>query len=162
MPEMNFSLWDFSLKVYARPGVASTCLDLQDTYGVDVNVLLWCLWLEQQQKKLDIEQLQEALHLVSDWVEFRIKPLRKIRRELTQPSDATDSLIETLRRTIKQAELLAEQHEQWLLQSLAINWSKERSFIAPGTNLRIYLTALHIPENIQGIYLESLREAIKT
>jgi uncharacterized protein (TIGR02444 family) len=37
--------WRFSLSVYAAPGVADECLALQDTRGVDVNLLLFCAWL---------------------------------------------------------------------------------------------------------------------
>ena len=34
--------WRFSLRIY--PAVADTCLELQDRFGVDVNVLLFLLF----------------------------------------------------------------------------------------------------------------------
>ncbi|MFB3151067.1 MAG: TIGR02444 family protein, partial [Alphaproteobacteria bacterium] len=45
---MNFPdnpCWDFALVVYRRDGVAEACLALQESQGVDVNVLLFCCWL---------------------------------------------------------------------------------------------------------------------
>lgn len=160
MTETNFALWDFSLAIYAQPDVMSSCLELQDAHGADVNILLWCLWLELLQKKLDSERLQNARDLVNTWVESTIKPLRQMRRELKKRYGTTDSRIENLRQTIKQAELLAEQQEQWLLQSLATNWQQEKSCITPGTNLRIYLAELHIPENTQRSHLDRLCKAV--
>lgn len=161
MTEKNFALWDFSLDVYAQPEVKSSCLELQDAHGADVNILLWCFWLELEQKKLNIERLQNAHDLVSTWVESAIKPLRQMRRELKKHYGTTDPRIENLRQTIKQAELLAEQQEQWLLQSLAIEWQQETSCIPPGTNLRIYLTELQIPENIYLSNIEELCKAVR-
>lgn len=36
--------WAFSLRLYARPGVAPACLGLQDGHGADVNLLLLGFW----------------------------------------------------------------------------------------------------------------------
>src|ERR1700680_2972326 len=37
--------WRFSLRFYRQPGVADACIALQDARGVDVNILLFFLWL---------------------------------------------------------------------------------------------------------------------
>ena len=42
LPSSRF--WDFSLEIYAKPGVAQACLALQDECGADVNLLLFCCW----------------------------------------------------------------------------------------------------------------------
>jgi uncharacterized protein (TIGR02444 family) len=39
---MANAFWDFSLKVYAAAGVADECILLQDRFGIDVNLLLFC------------------------------------------------------------------------------------------------------------------------
>lgn len=41
-PGMAF--WRFSLALYGRPGVADSCLKLQDEAGADVNLLLLGFW----------------------------------------------------------------------------------------------------------------------
>lgn len=140
MSDTNLSLWNFSLNLYACPEVAAECLVLQDNKGIDVNVLLWCLWLEVEQKRLTPQRLHQAGDQVRYWVEAVIIPLRNLRRQLKKRFGTTDSSIEMLRQTIKQAELDAEQQEQRLLQMLAETWEKEAVSVLPGDNLRLYLT----------------------
>ena len=36
--------WDYSLDVYMQDKVGAACIDLQERYQLDVNVLLFCLW----------------------------------------------------------------------------------------------------------------------
>ena len=42
---MNNPFWEYSVQQYARPGVADTCLVLQDEHTLDVNMLLYAAWL---------------------------------------------------------------------------------------------------------------------
>ena len=39
------AFWRFSLAFYARPGVADALIALQDRAGLDVNLMLFALWL---------------------------------------------------------------------------------------------------------------------
>jgi len=38
-------LWRFSVAFYARPGISGALIALQDRAGVDVNLMLFALWL---------------------------------------------------------------------------------------------------------------------
>jgi hypothetical protein len=38
-------LWPFALGFYARPGVAAALIALQDNAGVDVDLVLFAMWL---------------------------------------------------------------------------------------------------------------------
>ncbi len=40
--------WDYSLGIYRKPGVADACIALQDEFGLDVNMLLACLWFSAE------------------------------------------------------------------------------------------------------------------
>ena len=40
------SLWDWTLRAYAQPGVPEACLDLQDRHGQNTSLLLWAVWAE--------------------------------------------------------------------------------------------------------------------
>ena len=42
--------WTFSLGYYRGAGVSEACLELQDRCGVDVNVVLFLLWLAAQKR----------------------------------------------------------------------------------------------------------------
>lgn len=75
--------WDFSLAVYAEPGFAPACLDLQDSYGVDVNVLLLVLFAAvEHDVELDTNAIRAADAVVRDFREKVVMPLREIRRML--------------------------------------------------------------------------------
>src|SRR4051794_40049185 len=43
--EEGAAFWRFSLALYARPGVADALIALQDRAGLDVNVILFGLWI---------------------------------------------------------------------------------------------------------------------
>jgi uncharacterized protein (TIGR02444 family) len=136
--------WQFSLAVYAAPGVADECLALQERYAADVNVLLFGSWLAAARgaalKPQDVESIRAH---VSAWHESAVKPLRGVRRWLKdQPGAATSAL----RGRIKAAELEAEQIEQAMLFAYAqVRWPAAadagEADLAPA-NLEVYLQAL--------------------
>jgi len=37
--------WDFSVRTYRTEGVPAAGLSLQNDYGADVNMLLYCAWI---------------------------------------------------------------------------------------------------------------------
>ena len=44
--DISGSLWDFAVQVYATPEVEQQSLELQDQYNANINIILWCCWLE--------------------------------------------------------------------------------------------------------------------
>ncbi|MDZ7901762.1 MAG: TIGR02444 family protein [Rheinheimera sp.] len=124
-PDTLLSLWDFSLLHYARPGVAEACLQLQDGHDANVNVLLWCAWLERRGLILDEVRLGNAQKRIRAWDEHYVIPLRHLRRRMKAEFGVADAAIEQLRTHIKQAELLAEKQLQLLLEAEAHTWSND-------------------------------------
>lgn len=116
---IEISLWDFSLHHYGRPGVSQICLHLQDEHGVNVNLLLWTLWLGHRGQRLDGRLLEQAERSIQDWDRQYVIPLRQLRRQMKAHFGTGNEAIETVRKHIKQAELLAEKHMQALLEALA-------------------------------------------
>lgn len=105
--------WSFAVHLYGRPGVANACLLLQDRIGADVSLLLFALFIAQDQRimleRADLEELDGA---IAAWRGEVIRPLRSIRRRLkTGPDPAPDSATELLLQQIKVAEIHAEQIE---------------------------------------------------
>lgn len=96
-------LWTFSVRHYAKPGVKEACLALQDDTGLDVNVALACLWHERKGgtplSGEDIERLLEAVRPAQQ----RVEGIRPLRRDAQHAAET-----EALYRTLKRAELLAE------------------------------------------------------
>jgi uncharacterized protein (TIGR02444 family) len=146
-PEVHPRLWDFSLLHYARPGVAEACLRLQDEQGVNVNLLLWCMWLEQCGWELDGARLRTAQKHIHAWDEHYVVPLRQLRRRMKVEFGVADNGIEQVRTQIKHAELLAEKQLQHWLESEAQTWPRpDIRSSAPGANLRLYLQQFNVTE----------------
>lgn len=74
--------WQFSLQRYALPGVADICLQLQQDVSVDINLLLWCLWLEEQGHQLNDKDWFAGQRAIAATNSDLIRPLRALRRML--------------------------------------------------------------------------------
>ena len=98
--------WDWAVAVYARPGVAAACLDLQDAYGQNVPLLLWALW-----RGGDVTR---AIAVARSWEDEVVAPLRGVRRRLKGRAGA-----EGLREHVKAVELEAERTLMAELEPLA-------------------------------------------
>jgi uncharacterized protein (TIGR02444 family) len=109
--------WNFSLEFYSRPHVAPACLELQDNAGVDVNVLLYLLFLAQQGRQLDCSDVARIDATVLTWRDRAVKPLRTLRRDLKSRLAQSDAgAIAALRTEVKRIELEAERIEQQMLE----------------------------------------------
>lgn len=99
------SLWDWSVRAYARPGVQDICLSLQDDDGQSVCLLLWAAW----RGPVDEETLEAAVDTAHSWHRTAIEPVRAVRRTLKKPvPDMDDARRLALREEIKRVELSAE------------------------------------------------------
>lgn len=142
------SLWDFSLAHYGKPLVADACLQLQDSYGVNINVLLWALWLGTQNKSLNQERLEAALAAIQPWDLNYVQPLRQLRRRIKREFADDLAQVESLRQQIKRAELEAEYQEQLCLQNLALDGCYAGKDSPKTGNLSFYLNYLNLPPDI--------------
>lgn len=140
---LDNAFWKFSLAVYMAPGVADECLAVQEQYGVDVNVLLFCAWLGIARKVAltpgDIEAVGAE---VGVWHESAVKPLRGVRRYM---KNVPGGDVAALRTRVKAAELEAEQVEQAMLFAYAeAHWPRDGEAALPAAlwaNLETYLRA---------------------
>jgi uncharacterized protein (TIGR02444 family) len=107
---MSNPLWDYSLKIYRLEEVASLCLALQDTFDMDVNLLLYAAWLAHLQRSLSDDHLVALDARVSEWREQVVKPVRGLRRELRAYASAA-----SVRDELKSLELRAEREQQEMM-----------------------------------------------
>ena len=112
MEQLNLDndFWQFSLRVYQDEEVQRLCLCLQDDCGLDVNLVLFCLWLHGRGLVLDEDLYRQLKVEVEQWRCEIIEPLRAIRRQLKVNTGA-----QNLREKVKSAELDAEQYQQAVL-----------------------------------------------
>ncbi|MBI1204084.1 MAG: TIGR02444 family protein [Rhodopseudomonas sp.] len=120
MLDCNNPFWAFSLSVYARPGVATECLALQNERNVDVNFLLFVAWLGHAYAlTLSDETLTSIDANIAVWRDTAVRPLRTIRQRLKPLPTMSEPAAQELRAQIAQLELRAEQIEQAMLYALS-------------------------------------------
>src|ERR1700761_6039022 len=110
--------WKFSLKFYSDPAVAEICLDLQDRYASDVNVLLFVLWCASRDRRLSSAELKRVTASVAGWQSTGVGPLRGGRRSLKRfAADLALEPISALREAVKKQEREAERLQQSLMEA---------------------------------------------
>jgi len=114
--------WDFSVSTYRQPGVADACLSLQERFGVDVNLLLYCCWSGCTRQSLDEPMFAAALSFSQPWADEVVRPLRAVRSWMKiagcNSTDLSTDDCMALREKIKAVELEAEHLQQNALEKL--------------------------------------------
>jgi uncharacterized protein (TIGR02444 family) len=112
--------WRFSIRFYRQPGVADACIALQDGCGVDVNILLFLLWLATARRRVPVPAAQEVCAKAAAWHDDVVVPLRTLRRRLKVGSTLVErGAAELLRTRIKAVELESERLQQEAMFALA-------------------------------------------
>ena len=111
--------WIFSLALYRTPGVPDACIDVQESCGADVNVLLFALWLASEGRAVSLADMRAADEAVAGWREEVVRPLRRARRALREPPASFDGAgAAALRDQAKKVELESERLQQEVLFAL--------------------------------------------
>lgn len=99
----------FAVELYRRAGVADACLDLQNRYELDVNVVLFAAFVGAVRRQtLTINVLDVAHRRVDAWHHEVVRPLRAVRQRLkTGPLPAPNDATGGLRRKLAQLEIEA-------------------------------------------------------
>ena len=109
MSETAEMFWDYSLKLWKNDELKVLLLEHQDKQGLDINLLLFLLWISEQRMILTTDPSQ-IIELQRRWIDGLIKPIRGLRRENQNINELKNSLL--------QAELVAEKHYQKALCNL--------------------------------------------
>jgi uncharacterized protein (TIGR02444 family) len=110
-------IWDFVLAYYRQQGVSEAAIALQDSAGIDVNMILFLMWLSGQSKTLaeaDMRKLGEASH---GWQRSVVVPIRNIRRLLKENAPFVE--LETALAYRKKVQTLEIEGEQLQLNAMA-------------------------------------------
>ncbi|WP_439134656.1 TIGR02444 family protein [Pseudomaricurvus sp.] len=108
------SLWDFSLSIYAEPEMEALCLHLQDRRGINVNLLLWALWLDARSRPFQLALWQQGVNRSQRAERWRVGPLRRVRRFLPKRTPW-----QGIRSMVKTWELQSEQRQLQDLQKIS-------------------------------------------
>ncbi len=151
MLEIDNPFWRFSLRVYAAPGVAEECLEIQDRFGADINRLLFVTWIGATRGVLlDEPALQRIDEAVEVWSNSVVQPLRAVRRALKQSPDIGCADVQELRKWTADTELFAEQVEQAMLHRIADELGRGAAHEhakAAQRNVETFLSAHDVPQS---------------
>lgn len=114
MPVSTQQFWNFSIDAYQINEVQSALLVAQDTFGLNVNLALFCLFLNKQNIYLTNEQLSQLNQVIVTFSFAFTGQVRSLRRDFKAKQDQIDRYPE-LRQSLLKAELLLEQQEQAIL-----------------------------------------------
>ncbi len=133
--------WNYSLRLYAQPGVQEASLTLQDEHGLDVNLVLFCIWCGMEGPgELTADELNQAMAVTGPWQADVVEPVRTIRRTLKHnPRGADPELIQVFRPRVQALELDGEHVEQLMLAALVPLQRGAQSRAAAQANLLQYL-----------------------
>ena len=127
-PARESEFWRFSVAFYGLPDVSAACLVLQDEAGVDVNILLYLLFLAWSKREVKPEQIAKLDGAVSTWREEAVKRLRALRRALKSGiGDIPPATSENFRSMVKRVELESERLEQHKLEEVGAGFSSASS-----------------------------------
>ncbi len=150
------AFWQWSNGAYEMPGAQNRLIYMQDDFGFDVNLTLWCCWRASEGETLTKETLKEAEKAVTAWSDGVIEPLREARRNA---KDGPPALYEQ----IKAAELEAEHREQDILYGLSRPGGaigREDMLDAAKNNLALYASLIDAPRR-SGFSTTLLRDLIE-
>lgn len=112
--------WRFSLRLYGIPEMASACLELQDRAEADVNVLLYLLFLANEERLIGRGEVERIDAILAPWRSEIVRPLRMVRRRLKDSVGAfTPTMTARLRDAVKRIELQSERLAQEALERSA-------------------------------------------
>ncbi|MGB6977524.1 MAG: TIGR02444 family protein [Gammaproteobacteria bacterium] len=117
LPDHPF--WRFSLEVYQQSPASQALLHLQQQYGLNVNIMLFCCWWAcSGQGILVLPEIQRLFAKTALWHNQVVVVLRNMRRRLKKP--ALPPQVQGWGRMLFQEELFAEHIEQLMLAETLI------------------------------------------
>lgn len=106
------AFWQFSLDLYVKPEVANYCLALQDQHNMQVNLLLYSIWLSAEGCILEPQLIKQNSQL-QNWLSEIIPSIRLARKNVGENSKQ-----DPLYKQLKACELKAEQKAQAILYAI--------------------------------------------
>ncbi len=155
-------LWEFAVRTYRTPGVPDACLTLQNRYGADVNMLLYCCWISGRLGAFPPELFARAIEFSSEWASKTVIPLRSARTWMKDADCAaepvpTEAFIR-VRQKIKTVELESEKLQLQVLESMVTSKQmpdsgQERVVGNAVTNLKLYTShrSIKFDENVKRL-----------
>lgn len=139
--------WAFSLGLYAKPEVSKTCLQAQDDWGLDINLLLLFGWLAQKGIDISPAGWTGLLAASEHWQTNILIPFREKRRSAKSTPEYE---------TLKSEELALEKQEQQALCNIVSRHLSSPSSMPKSTMIERYFQTKNTDNKDLRIRLERL------
>lgn len=116
--EIKSNLWTYATGFYGQEPIKQKCLELQDVYGANVDMVLWLCWIDSNRLHIQPSALDEALAIVGGINQELLGGLRELRGKLIASSSFTRVQEQLVRKHILGAELAIEKVLLQRLQDL--------------------------------------------
>ena len=112
-------LWDYTVAIYRKSGVAAACLELQHSAQIDVPLFFCAGYASLTGRCFDESALAWVCDICTPWQKDIVQPLRLIRTQLRQGHEMISrTTTEAFRTEIKSMEIGAERIQIDLMQDL--------------------------------------------
>lgn len=152
-------LWEFASAFYSDDLVKERCLQLQESHGASVDLILWLCWLHAQRIGLEPIALKQGENIVGGVNQELLQQLRAARTQLVSSCSFTRVQEQLIRKHVLNAELAIERILLQRLQDISARLPKAEA-PAPQLSLLDYLQALKVeePEAIAAFMIEQVEE----
>jgi uncharacterized protein (TIGR02444 family) len=138
-------LWTFATRVYANTDVARMALAVQDDHGVNVALMIFCVWCGRDGILLREADITAASSAIEAWDRSVVQPLRQARRA-AKAAARENAAIAAFRRGVQDSETRAEQ----IALALLFAWRNKAhpargDAPAAGENIAAYLSRCAVP-----------------
>jgi|GEM_PF-1110462 len=140
------SLWDYAVKVYSFKEIEDICLSLQDEYHANIDMILWCCWLDAEGIKLSTSIMDEVLINIDSVNQSTLIKLRGIRRTLDSAGVFTEKQSKLIGKQLLNAELMIEKVLLFRLQELTQRYSRRARDDENPLDMHFYFDFLSIKE----------------
>lgn len=121
------AIWDFVLGYYRQQGVSEAAIALQDSAGVDVNMILFLMWMAAGKRMLGAADVKTVSETSRPWQHQVVVPIRGVRRLLKENAPLVEG--EAAQAYRKKVQALELEGEQLQLNAMAALSAK----LKPGT-----------------------------
>ena len=123
--------WRFASELYGKPGVAPELLAQQDEFGLDISLLLFCLWeMVDRRSRLTAAELQELKSIATPWKAMVVQRLRAARRQLKTAPCVSWPAVAGFRVALQRMEIESER----LQTALLFEWAERRAAPVAGSD----------------------------
>jgi len=162
----SLPIWDFVLNYYKQQGVSEAAITLQDSIGIDVNMILFLMWLAGSKRTLAVDDVKRVGETSHAWQRQVVIPIRAIRRLLKEnaPLVPQPTALE-YRKKIQALEIEGEQLQLNAMAALMAglkSGSAQTAGDAARTNLAAFanVTGKPFPPAAVDAFVRALKEAV--